>query len=552
MAEADEQGAGLHLQKSKDGTKLLALYTPTDSKRATIDEAWVLQNIDNNGYADWQLFANAVTDLVRMYNSAPAPFSLEIGECHDGTFTISVPPDLMSAVLTITPPRGGAKVTSEEIYRFLRERKIVAGILDDVLAAAIAEGEALNLTIAQGREPVPGSDSQFVSLIPEMRDRRPQSADNDIVDYRELGDIISVKAGDPLMRRLPPSHGEPGVNVLGDSLPASDGRELPFAENLNGAEFSPEDSDLLVAAIAGQPILLPCGVMVEPVIKLKDVDLTIGNLHFEGSINITGDIKDGMEVRASGDITVGGIIEAAVVEADGDIEIKGGIIGHTNEHSDNGDTGYSVARVKAGRKLSAMFVEHAVVEAGGDILVRELAMQSELTAGNSIVVGEKGARKGHIIGCICRAGSLIKAIIVGSPAGVSTRLEVGTDPYVAEKIAAVKQQVQEKDHQVEEAGKSLVYMRENPDHYEAELVTQKEEDYKRLQAELMELVGRKKRLQKRIEVIEYARVEVERTAYYGVQIAVGEKSLQIDEDTHGIMFQADQDGNVQCLPVTSS
>ena len=72
-------------------------------------------------------------------------------------------------------------------------------------------------------------------------------------------------------------------------------------------------------------------------------------------------------------------------------------------------------------------MENACLIAGHNIIIREVAMKSDITAGNDVIVGETGMKKGHIIGGVCRATTLVHAIIVGSPANVSTRIEVGMD-----------------------------------------------------------------------------------------------------------------------------
>ena len=112
----------------------------------------------------------------------------------------------------------------------------------------------------------------------------------------------------------------------GEPVPGIPGNDVRFAAALSGAELSPDDSDLLIAAIGGQPVIVSNGAIVEPTIKMKNVDLSTGNLAFEGTIVISGDIAAGMEVKASGDIIVGGMVEAAMLEAKGNVEVKGGII----------------------------------------------------------------------------------------------------------------------------------------------------------------------------------------------------------------------------------
>lgn len=459
----------------------------------------------------------------------------------DGTFSINIAADQLEAQLTITPPIGGNAVTSEQVFRALEEKKVTRGVMNEMIEAAVATGRAEGKLIACGRKPVPGNDAQLVSLIPEMKERRPQMEDeSDIVNFRDLGDIISVRPGDPLMRRIPPTDGEPGENILGGTVPPTPGKDMQFAPELSGSAISPDDADLLVAAIAGQPVLVSFGVIVEPTITLKNVDLSSGNVHFEGSIVITGDVIAGMEVKAAGDISIGGTVEAAKIEAGGDVEIKGGIIGHVQIRNDKGELNPASAQVLAKGSVTALFMEKTLAVAGNNIAVKELAMQSELTAGGQIVVGEEGKSKGHIIGGLSRATNLIRAIVIGSHASVPTRIEVGVDPYAQEKLAAVKKQLDEKQKELEEVGKALTYIKENPTRFAPEAAKRKEQTSNWLQTEVMELTGQKKRLQKKLENVDNARIKVEKNIYYGVQVAIGDKTLMVDDDLESVTFRLEE------------
>ncbi|WP_243370482.1 FapA family protein [Geotalea sp. SG265] len=467
-----------------------------------------------------------------------------VGEARDGTLTLSIDPDLMSAHVTITPPHGGAPVTKDQVLQALSQAGVVAGILLDDIENAVEEGEATSRLIAAGRPPQPGEDSQFVSLIPEMKERCPLADTEGNVDYRNTGGIVSVNEGDPLLRRMPPTKGIAGENLLGAILPAVDGVDVPFATNLSGTAPAPDDSELLLAALSGLPVLVDRGVIVEPVLNVKTVDLSTGNLHFNGTVDISGDVKEGMEVTATGDILIRGVVEAANVEAGGNIEIKGGIIGQKEVRNDRGELNPDICRIGAQGSISAQFAEHALIKAGQDVVIREVAMKSDITAGNAIIVGEKGMRKGHIIGGICRAATLVHAIVVGSPANVATRIQVGVDPAVSEKMATVKQQLLDKEKRLEEVEKTLAYIHENPSQVDPGVAALKKKVHGLLQTEIGELNRQKKRLQKRLELINNARVEVENTIYFGAQIMVGDKTLIIEDDLDSKTFTRSEEGIV--------
>jgi uncharacterized protein (DUF342 family) len=543
MAEASCRGAGLSFHLAEEGKILVAVFQPPDTM-APIDAAWVNQEIAARGLGDLFVFEDALDELVKKYNAAPDGFTLTIGERRDGAFSLDIAADLMEVTLTVIPPFGGQAVTSKQIYGALQEKGIVFGVLDENIAAAIAEGHVRNMVIAAGVDPVPGENTQFLSLVAEVRERCPQMADHDTVDFHDLGDIITVKAGDPLMRRVPPTRGEPGTNIRGLPVPAPDGNDVPFQVELTGTACDPNDPDLLVAAISGQPVLAPNGVIVEPVIAVRNVDLSSGNLNVAGTLSISGDVKTGMNVKATGDITIGGVVEAAHIEAGGDIEIRGGIIGQGDVGHDGGKPSDSIAVIQAHGSVTALYVENARVTAGVDIVLRELAMKSELIAGNRITVGEPGSGKGRIIGGVCHATTRIDAGVAGSRAGVSTRLEVGVDPIIQEKYTSVIQLLAAKEKEREETDKSLAYLRENPQRFDPNMAKEKEKIFHSLRAEIQELTGQKRRLQKRMERVESAAIRVEREVYSGVRIRIGEMTLLLEEDTVNATFRMGEDGIV--------
>lgn len=514
---------GLVLRLSDDGKKLQAVCNPAESS-SPLDESSIRALLDSEGFSNLYLLRQSIPELISRF-AAGNPFTIDVAEQRDGSFSVTVSPDMMTASLSLTPPYGGKPVTADEVLHHLQQEGITTGIRHDAIAAATIACRALNKPIAGGEPAIPGEPAQFVSLIPEIKDRCPHPDDETCtVDYRDLGGIVSVKAGDPLMRRIPPTEGTPGTDITGKMIAAPPGRDISFAPNLPGTQISPEDQDLLLAATAGQPVLVSNGVIVEPTVKMKNIDLSSGNITFEGTLMVSGDVASGMVVKASGDIVVGGTVEAALLEAGGNIEVKGGLI---------------FSQVHANGTISALFCEKAHVHAGKSIVLRELSMQSELKAGAEIIVGEKGMQKGHIIGGLCRAATNIRAIVIGSHAGVPTRVEVGTDPDAREKMVHLRQLIEEKQKEADETDKTLAYLHDNSGKVSPETLKQREQIRSVIETELAELIRQKKRLQKRLEVIDNARIEVEKNIYYGVQIAVGEYVLTVDDDLEGVTFRVE-------------
>lgn len=56
-----------------------------------------------------------------------------------------------------------------------------------------------------------------------------------------------------------------------------------------------------------------------------DVDLNIGNIDFNGDVNITGNVITGVTIRAMGSIYIGGYVEGAVIKSNKDIVLNKGV-----------------------------------------------------------------------------------------------------------------------------------------------------------------------------------------------------------------------------------
>jgi uncharacterized protein (DUF342 family) len=525
---------------SNDSKKLLAEFEPVDAM-APIDTTWVNRKLADEGYATLFVLPDVLDQVVKKYNSATG-FTLTIAERRDGVFSLHIDEDLMAAQLTMTPAYGGTGVSSDQIYAALQEKNIVFGIHKEIIESSVAKGYARNKLVAEGVHPAPGVDGKLISLIRETNNIRLASDDEATIDYRSFGNIISVKPGDPLMRRLPPSEGAPGTNIFGAAVPPVIGVDVQFSTFLQGSVLSADDPDLLVAAISGQPVLMPNGVNVEPVITIKNVDLSTGNLDIEGTLNITGDVTSGMQVKATGNVVIQGFVEAACIDSGGDVEIKGGIIGQGEVRNSEGMLSPGAAIIMAKGSVKAHFVENAFVSAGADVLVQDFVLNSEVNAGNRLAVGEPGSCRGRIISAICRARARVDATSIGSRAGVSTMIEIGADPVAREKLTAIQQILKNKAKELEETTKALEYFHDNPSRNVAGAARDKENALSRLQTEIQELAGQKKRLQKRIEPPADARITVEREVYSGVCIRIGEKTLVLLEDVQNVTFRIGDEG----------
>ncbi|MEE7625941.1 FapA family protein [Methylobacter sp. Wu8] len=518
-----------------ENNKLLAVFEPEVYKVA-LDAAAIKEMLVQQNLSDLFLDEKALSRLVQMYNNTNAGFVLEIGERRDGEFTITVAKDKMSAWLTLTPAYGGAPVTFEQIRQSLKEKGIVSGLITSAeIEAVLKEGHATDYLIAQGMPPVPGLDAQFHSLVPEMQERRPQINEHGIADYRNLGNLILVKQGDPLMRRTLPTEGKKGKNILGQILTPKPSQNTPFASDLKGATFDPDDCDLLVSSIIGQPLLIPNGVMVSPTITVPKVDISTGNLSFDGTINILGDVMEGMKVYALNDIFIGGTVEAAELEAGGNISIKGGVIG-------NSDTNSSMAASFGGKisckgSVSVRFAKYFNIVAGTNIVIEEYSMNNQLTAMNQILVGKPGGKKGLIIGGTARAMMLVQAASVGSDVGIKTYIQAGLNPHTQEQLNAIDREIETNGKNQDDIKKIITFIENNPEKDKNGLLNKARRTLDKLTTEIAQHQAIRESLLAEISFAEYAKVVVDHTLCTGVEVRIGDQIWKAKEERGKTVFR---------------
>lgn len=515
--------------------KLLAMFEPGESK-VSLDTAALREMLTRQGLSGLYLDEQALSRLVQLYNNTNAGFMLEIGERRDGEFIITVSEDKMTAWLTMTPAYGGAPVTFAQIRQALNEKGIVSGLIKATeIESLLKEGHAKDYIIAQGLPPVPGLDAQFHSLVPEIQERRPQIDERGIADFRDLGNLIVVKKGDPLMRRILATQGKKGKNIQGKVLAPKPSQNTPFSSEIKGAMFDPDDHNLLVAAIVGQPLLISNGVMVSPTITVPQVDISTGNLSFDGTINILGDVMEGMKVYALNDIFVGGTVEAAEMEAGGNITIKGGAIGH-NE-SGGGPVTSMPGKISCKGSVSARFAKNITIEAGTNISIAEYSMNSQLTAMNQILIGKPGGKKGLIIGGTARAMMLVQAASIGSSAGVNTYIQTGLNPLTQEQLNNIDNAIEANEKSQNDIKKIIAFVANNPEKNNNGLLDKAQRTLEKLTAELALLITDREGLMADMSFAEYAKIVVEQRLYNGVEIRIGDKNWKAKEERGKTVFR---------------
>jgi uncharacterized protein (DUF342 family) len=487
-----------------------------------LDAKALRRTLADAGYGEWFLFDDGLAEAVKCYTGGTDEFEARVGEKRNGSVEIEIVGNAMSAYANIFPAQGGAPVTPTEVVSALRESGVKHGIDEAAIALACAQNKASQVTAAVGTPSKNGSDSTFEPLIDGTRSRTPRANEKGLIDFRDLGAIPIVEPGQPLMRRIPATLGRDGCNVKGESIPSVPGLNFGFQEPLIGVLVSPDDANLLVAACKGQPVMTQTGVSVEQIVQVEAVNMVSGNIDFDGTVIVEGEVMPGMKVRATGDIEVHSTVDGAELDADGNVTVHGGIIAH--------------ARVRAKGSISAKFVENAHLHAGTVIAIEDAALQSELEATNQIQVGVKSPQKGLLAGGSARATMLIEAPILGAENSGLTTLMVGVNPHLETAYQELLQRINKQQADEENLQKIINHLNTHGD--KNNMLERACASFEQSAQKWAELLAERESMETQLELIKDAKITMSIGVEGPLEIAFGRKSLHFRQQTGAGAFIA--------------
>lgn len=527
----EETGGRLMLNFSGDGTPAVP----------AADAAMLRAVAARHGYDDLLFDADALDRAAAKMRSGEA-VSLQIAARTDSSYSVDVAADKMTAWLTVQRGHGGVAPSPHDAVAALSSMGVREGVDAEAVKMAV-EQCGQRTAVARGTRPQAGADARLEPLVAVNRQRHPHIDATGHVDFHDLGAIPAVDAGDAVMRRHPPQPGTPGTNVHGERLPAAAGRDRQFAVRLQGVVPSPEDPDLLLAEIAGQPLLQRDGITVEPILAFDEIDVSVGNIDFPGSLVVRGDIRSGMKVHAGGDITVQGVIESAEVSAGGDIRVQGGIVGHAAAlHGvQRASNDVPTARISAHGNVDARYIENAVVEAQQSVHVTESIVQSDVMALDQIIVGGKG-HKGHILGGLVRATGMVSADRLGGEGAGPTRVMTGVNPLLQRAMDEQRKRRDALLKQHDDVSKIVKLLQGRPDKrdvYEKARLT-----LKKLSEDIAEALEDAQVIEAEGKLAEHAKIVVGEAVAAGVTVVLGRRSIYINEDAGRGVFHLEAGGEI--------
>lgn len=346
---------------------------------------------------------------------------------------VEISPDKMSAWLLLADPSVPDAERMEQAVEALTEAEVpiteeLSTRIEDYLGQINgADGDAPNekCLIAEGRPPVEGENGRFV--WDESFDQLKRDWGGDAtVNHYDLSSIVTVKKDQKIGTLVPPVPGAAGSDVLGHTIAPE---TTPTPVELDATVLAgKEDASEVFAATDGRVVYEDNQLSISEVVTIAaDVDFSTGNFDSTVDVHILGTVIDHFEVTSTCGISVDGAVESATLRATGDITVRHGIVQLRG------------GSVRTDGTLVAKFAGDAQLHAGEDIRIARELMNCHvhcrgklLVSAGSIIGGEVYARNGAEVG------------VIGSDAGVTTKVTVGVDPAIVVELEGVRRQIKTK------------------------------------------------------------------------------------------------------------
>lgn len=341
---------------------------------------------------------------------------------------ITVDPKHIYAKMRIYPNSNlGDRVSVKDILSLLEQNGVRHGIIQkNIEMACKARLYCMDILVAKATMPVHGHDAVITYHFNVEKTNKPEVGEDGNVNYHKLDMIEPVEEGQLLASLEPADLGVSGIDVLGNEIRPRKVQKLVLKHGKN-IHLS-EDSLSMYSDVSGNVTCVEGTVFVSDCYAVPaDVGPSTGDIDYDGSVNVKGNVLTGYTVRASGDIYVSGAVEGATLIAGGKIVLNRGI------------QGKGIGSMEAEGDVISNFIESSSVHAGGKI-VTDAIMHSNVDAKGTI---EVNGRRGMIAGGSIRSTERIETKIAGSSMGTTTELEVGLDPEMVDRYHEIEKNMEE-------------------------------------------------------------------------------------------------------------
>lgn len=449
--------------------------------------------------------------------------------------SVHISDDKLSAYLQFIQANKQISFTLEQLEAWLKSKGIIHGILYDKCAKiAKSPREFLydKTIVAVGDSPVQGEDGYIEYFFEKDGSMlAPMELTDGSVDLKQVKNLNNVQKGKLLAAKVESQEGLPGRAVTGEVLFAKKGKTVNLRPGKN--VVTDENNMKLFAAIDGLVSFTDNRINVFPIYEVNgDVDYSIGNIDFVGTVLVRGNVLNGFQIKAKGDIRVIGGVEGAELIADGSIEITAGVLGSNR------------GLIKAGRDVRSAFIQDGNVEAGSNVIVTQSIMHSHIRAGENVICEGKGL----IVGGKIQAGGMVSARTIGNTMSTATVIEVGVLPHLRNELQQLRQEIKSASDNLTKTEQALKLLDQlalhgQLDSGKAAMRTRLASTRRQTALQLTDMKQRMLDIEKSLEQTEQAKVEVKSSIYGGTKIVIGRNSRYINDTLKHVTFTS-ADGEI--------
>jgi uncharacterized protein (DUF342 family) len=237
-------------------------------------------------------------------------------------------------------------------------------------------------------------------------------------DFRNLEKYITIKQGEKIATVFQGVPGKPGRDVIGTEIfpKAIKKPKIEIGANITSETIiSQEEPDKIYnefsASCDGVLISNDDSIQVSEELRLTtNVGISTGNINYQGSITVEGSIEEGAKVVCTGMLMVNENVESSDLDIGQDMSVKGGI-----KLKNRG-----IIKVKG--NLRSKFIENAILEVDGDVIVEGSILNSKIYCLGSVLL--IGATSGILGSEIIVFGS-VSTVNLGSTAGLDVVIDMG-------------------------------------------------------------------------------------------------------------------------------
>ncbi len=452
----------------------------------------------------------------------------------DFEIAVHFAPKGIAAFIGVLPPIGDGKaVDYDSIMNSLQNSGIKAGVREDIIHKIVDEQIYFSIfPVALGQFAVDGKNGSVVEYVPREIENLYNEDKHGNIDFKNLNRFVSVLKGDLICDIILPEDGEDGFDVKGNVIQAKKGKAASIPNGMN--TVISDDGTKLLAGSDGHVTYQNGKFKVAKVMDIPgNVDLSVGNLNFPGDIVVRGDVLSGFEIRAEGDIVVGGMVEDSFLFSGGDVTIS------------NGMNGNAKGEIHAKGSVRCTFLENTNIYAEGNIYVDSL-VNCKVYCDKSVFVT---TGMGVIIGGSVMAMKSVEANIIGSKANRKNEIILGTMPHVVNERDELEKNIKEIKNTLDSLEKNITYLKSVDElpQQKAGILKQFEAQHKIYSAKNVSLQEQLNEIEKQIGMADEAYVTCG-VIYPPTRVDINNQSMNITQVTQNAKILLSAENEIYIVP----